>query len=531
MVAENLKTMIACIKLGLKLKFKGNPSYVIIDTQSIPDSENEFTKYYLILMEGVPGGTGFLEALYRESSADGLMGEGLLDIMKRAKVHLENCVCGRVEDREMGEDPDGCYRCIRTYEMQYDFHEISRNTGIRLLEKVIEAFQTRVPMESLEKIQFYDVMESQLEARFLSALETFVKNNQGIWNYDPNQKSAHFSLPSNGASWRIFPQKDLTQSENVSLRSRPDFVIEPIGSMYSKKIAVFIDGFEFHVEKNNRILDDCNKRQAILNSKEYFVFYIIHEKWNEELIDLPFLASETSKKWGEILSNPQIKSLTDLFKSSFQQLCYVLQNPISNQVALTIQYFSKFLNEINFSQGGVILSDTYQYTNIFSIESGSKFIASIRADISEKDLPLIKPAWKGFMRYTNLFQFAKNFSMQALSMDLQNLQVTDMPFDTEEFLDREDWRNVLQKIRQTQNSLSVFVQKIGNKIQKLPVVEYYLNDSEGYFSELAWVDQKLAILNPNNFEERKLWVDGGWKVYSIQDCTENFASILKDLES
>ena len=81
----DVDTLTACIYLGLRLRFEGNPADVVVTPQIMPEPATGMKKYYLVLLDGVPGGTGYLKTLYQEKDAQGRDGEGIMDVLRRAK--------------------------------------------------------------------------------------------------------------------------------------------------------------------------------------------------------------------------------------------------------------------------------------------------------------------------------------------------------------------------------------------------------------------------------------------------------------
>ena len=90
----------------------------------MPDPATRMKRYYLVLMDAVPGGTGYLKTLYQQKDEQQRDGEGILQVMRLARNALETCSC-REQDPSRRET-DGCYRCIRTYHLQYSAEKISR---------------------------------------------------------------------------------------------------------------------------------------------------------------------------------------------------------------------------------------------------------------------------------------------------------------------------------------------------------------------------------------------------------------------
>ena len=102
--------------------FEGNPAHLIVAPQVMPDPASGMKRYYLVLLDAVPGGTGYLKTLYQDKGQDPRQrdGEGVMQVLRLAKNALETCVCRPIKDSRAQPDTDGCYRCIRTYELVID---------------------------------------------------------------------------------------------------------------------------------------------------------------------------------------------------------------------------------------------------------------------------------------------------------------------------------------------------------------------------------------------------------------------------
>jgi DEAD/DEAH box helicase domain-containing protein len=102
--------------------------------------------HYLVLMDAVPSGTGYLKTLYQEKDTLGHEGEGIMDILRRARDTLETCRCQRLQEGHDQQDTDGCYRCIRAYHLQYSADRISRKRGLQW--NIITTTSLRTPLPS-----------------------------------------------------------------------------------------------------------------------------------------------------------------------------------------------------------------------------------------------------------------------------------------------------------------------------------------------------------------------------------------------
>ena len=166
----DIDTLTACMHLGLRLRFEGDPAYLIVAPQIMPDGTTRMKRYYLMLLDAVPGGTGYLKTLYQERDAFDRDGEGIMQVMRLAKSALETCACRRMGHALHQEETDGCYRCIRTSHLRYRSDRISRERGITLLGQLIAAGEKRVPQRELEAIKTNSLFGSMLEKKFVDAL-------------------------------------------------------------------------------------------------------------------------------------------------------------------------------------------------------------------------------------------------------------------------------------------------------------------------------------------------------------------------
>ncbi|MCB1171046.1 MAG: DUF1998 domain-containing protein, partial [Leptospiraceae bacterium] len=282
---SEVKTLEACIRLGLRLHFGGRPAHIDIQTQEIPQPDGMFSSYYLVLMDAVPGGTGFLSDLYGRQTENGTNpgasartpGDGIIEILKQARQALKDCVCRRIMDGV--KDPDGCYRCIRSYELQYHDKKITREKGIQLLDNLLQAASNLKPVNNLRELKADPRHASALEKNFEAKLLDFVVNKRrGEVNTTivAGKEAKRFQLPNKDEVWTITPQPDLGLAQGISAGVKPDFLIT-CSSDKAKPLAIFVDGFQYHAHPNNRLRDDAEKRRAILESGGYRVFSITHE--------------------------------------------------------------------------------------------------------------------------------------------------------------------------------------------------------------------------------------------------------------
>ena len=117
-----MATFEACLDLGLRKKFRGNPDHLHILSHTEP-TEDGNRRRYLVIYDSVPGGTGFLKELARP--------ENFFDILQLALDTLVSCKCRQSPEKQ------ACYRCLYSYRVQRELKLISRQLGIEMLSEIL----------------------------------------------------------------------------------------------------------------------------------------------------------------------------------------------------------------------------------------------------------------------------------------------------------------------------------------------------------------------------------------------------------
>ena len=73
----------------------------------MPDPASGMKRYYLVLLDAVPGGTGYLKTLYQDKDSQQRDGEGIMQVLRLAKNALETCVCRQMRQEPNRQDTDG----------------------------------------------------------------------------------------------------------------------------------------------------------------------------------------------------------------------------------------------------------------------------------------------------------------------------------------------------------------------------------------------------------------------------------------
>lgn len=263
---EVVQSFMASLQLGLKKRFGGKVDHLRLVTQDEPGKDGGPRRYFVMLYDSVPGGTGYLHQLLAQHAGT------LADVLRMALDAISKCSCN--------EDPekDGCYRCVYQYRLGRNMHLVSRDRGKEILTELVASLDQLEKVATISDIFINPNFDSVLESRFIESLRRMggtlglptVKLVQDI----VNGKSGYV-LELGSQRYRIEPQCNIGTSEGVAVASKPDFVIWPWQAGSARKpIAVFCDGWTYH---QHSLREDAAKRSALVTSGLYWVWSVTHE--------------------------------------------------------------------------------------------------------------------------------------------------------------------------------------------------------------------------------------------------------------
>ncbi|QTA83839.1 putative uncharacterized ATP-dependent DEAD/DEAH box helicase [Desulfonema limicola] len=580
----DLDTLEACFYLGMRIHFQGDPAHLIVRPQIIPDHREGLIKHYLVLMDAVPGGTGFLKTLYQEKDEQNRPGEGVMKVLNLALNALETCECRRLHPTE--NDTDGCYRCIRTYHMQHRLENISRNRGIQLLKKLIKSGKQRTVRKALDEIKSISLFGSVLEKKFVDCLREWVNNKNGQWRdaMINGTKGFCFMLPEQTRAWELELQPVFGPHQNVFIPCQPDFLLS-CDDPDVKPVAIFTDGFEPHVqpgEGKSRLADDIQKRRAILESRRYRVWNISWDDLedNKEKSQLAFLQPPIIER----VLQPEMKKIKkdgSCVPDSGNNIIATASNPWEQLKAFILCPNDEIWKQLACHAAGTFMyalviqgigtgSDAMQTvfeqwrngTNVNPLQKGntgdwfwlnrialsedmlayaladdliSQSFDSIRIVLrlgdsqdERKQNRTYHIRWRGFMALMNFFQFTENFTIFTTS-EVEAGTAPELPLTSCIRLSPE-WEDVLEE---TVASLEPFVKKAAAANCAVPKVEYYSNDlDEELFAELAWphIPQPIALLTGDQRNFAAKWQDAGWIVITDRGLqVQGYEYLIKQL--
>lgn len=573
----DIDTLTACIHLGLRLRFEGNPAHLNVSPQIMPDPATGMKRYYVVLLDAVPGGTGYLKTLYQEKDGQGRDGEGVMQVMQLARNALETCVCRRMRQDPNRQDTDGCYRCIRTYHLQYKSDTISRERGITLLNKLLAAGAKRTAQQALAAIKPNSLFGSMLEKKFVDSLESFVEQQNGAWEQTiiRGNQGFRFSIPGVERLWELELQPTLGLAQGVAIQSQPDFVLRCDDDRI-KPVAIFTDGFEFHCHPNNRLADDMTKRRSIIESGKYHVWSITWDDLKPDNADHVMVCHAPVAQMLQQYANAagaQGKNVPDARKivcNGMVQLKAFIATPHAPgwaQLATFAAYFplqmlasertvnahelraaidawraGAALLKVPHVRDGVwvyndkacLNQDLLSYITVVDAVSNRQSQVIVLARLGDSETETTGSdygeRWRRFLACLNLYQFSENFRFWAASES--DSTAPDIPLEAAEAVS-DDWQAVLENVLP---SLQPFVQELASAglsvPAALPQVEYFNDEiKDDAFAEMAWPDctPPVAVLAGDQLDFASAWQRQGWKVVTPDDMQAKGITHLVDL--
>ncbi|MFI1069897.1 DEAD/DEAH box helicase [Streptomyces puniciscabiei] len=250
---ERLASFTAALFVGIAARYGGDPDHIDIAAASMPDGgDADWPRRFLVVYDRLPGGTGYL---HRLASA-----EGFREVLLKARETIENCAC-------IEKGMDGCHRCLLRRVPASDYDRVSRNEVRQMLDELLgetgERWKT-APVAATHTIPLERQAESDLEVMFIDTLREWARRPGSGATADAYTTTAGtYSLDlrltdptGTTVSWRVSQQRVLDGT-------RPDVLFERLDAP-GPRLALYLDGFEFHATaRHNRLADDAAKRTRL----------------------------------------------------------------------------------------------------------------------------------------------------------------------------------------------------------------------------------------------------------------------------
>lgn len=265
---QKLNSFTAALGLGLRLRFGGSVDHLKTMFYSEPAGDTGLRKQYLVIYDGVPGGTGYLKQLVEEGGEPALM-----TVLELARDHIAAC------PHEAADD-DGCYRCVYAYRNARTMDDTSARLAVEMLSEILASRGDLTQIPALSEVSVSALLDSALEERFLEAL----RRAEHAGRYATLTADLHggrncYRWRLGGVEWLVEPQVSIGAADGVAYPSRADFVMWP-QTHATLPVAVFLDGWRFHRDK---VAKDLIQRQLILASGSFDVWTLTWDDVSEQL--------------------------------------------------------------------------------------------------------------------------------------------------------------------------------------------------------------------------------------------------------
>jgi len=545
-VDRNIHSFVAALDLGLRRKFQGDPGHLLTTVTDEPVPGSDVRKRYLVLYDGVPGGTGYLKELMRDQ-------HNLLEVFDKAYSVLKSCTC------QSDPEKDGCYRCLLAYRGRHDQQNTSRQAALGLFKLILDNREHLKRTQKLDFIRINSLLESELEGRFIEALRRTPEGDppRSVTHQVVNGKEG-FYFRSEGESYLIEPQVELGPWLGVAIPSRADFVFYPERPAKGElPIAVFTDGFEYHADPNGALRTglDTAQRLALMRSGRYRVWSL---NWDDvqEQFQYPIPQFEPSllspgTRFGALINSLDPANASTWQRlagmSSFESLLLLLGAGRQWPWTRFAQAFVISLLETDPSGPGRLrLHWERKHSDgspLLRAEGGMDATALQRREFANLSVRLNlfddyahhgliewKRAWREFLRLGNLLQFLDRFEF-VTAIGLAG-EVYGPLLEQAEKPGEGTMPNPLATLLELVDpKLRSLCRKLTEHGKALPETGYELASDGGEIiatAELAWPNTHIAVLLGQEADGAARFEAAGWRVFQA-DSTADAPELLLNL--
>lgn len=564
------ETFIAAVMLGLRKRF-GNVDHLSATISDEPISDGSgYRKRFLVLYDSVPGGTGYLKQLATGKDA-------LMDVLSLSRDALTTCSCNEDPDK------DGCYHCLFAFRTTKNVGSISRNKAVRILDEILNPDNEISAVPTVSDILPNNLLESELERKFVDALATAKGPNGGkakVVKELVNDKMGYeFSV--DGIIWDVEPQVTLGPADGVPIMCKPDFVLWPQVRHGEKPpwhpVAVFTDGFEFH---KDRVADDSAKREAIRRSGRFRVWGLSYSDVETALdkssgdyyldcLKIPELPREDV--YNKYLSTRTTSGFAPSKLTPFEMFCWYLTHSEAEQAfsdhanAYSMGMLGLVRDQVVFDRYNDVIEDVcnsllhetsplsfgssllnrwnpsenehlsvYAGTTAQSAGAGKVDIVASLLDDRTPDAKGFKRNWNGYLDLFNIMQFSEAFhavtmlglengdySKLGSAQDAPSVNEAQSGHETPIVSAAQSGHDAWQEVIDElfDDESREFADRLSNLGVDLPDEPGYELDDA--MAELAWPSRKICYLTEEQVDDRSFFEGNGWTIIrpSMDDAT------------
>lgn len=254
-VQQRRASLAAALLAGIARVYRGDPQHLKITAASMPDQETGERRWFLVLYDSLPSGTGYLHRLAAPAAFHG--------VLLQARTVIESCQCNE-------ENKPACHRCLLGFAAPDDHEVVTRDDALGILNDLLGSgdpaeFQVR-DITDAAAIPLVEQVDSELEAQFLDGLLA--------WGADPRTPGrVGHAVPVNGLQTRDLRIESPDGTEVIhwrmalqhNLRDQiPDVTFTRVDGP-PLRVDVYLDGFRYHAGtgEHNKIASDARKRMRL----------------------------------------------------------------------------------------------------------------------------------------------------------------------------------------------------------------------------------------------------------------------------
>ncbi|WP_103501404.1 MULTISPECIES: DEAD/DEAH box helicase [unclassified Streptomyces] len=277
---ERLATFKALLLAGIARTYGGDPDHLDVVSTSMPESDGENRRHFLVLYDTLPRGTGYLHRLADPA--------GLREVLRQARQVVDGCRC-------LGEERPACHRCLLRHVDGAEYQLVSREHATDILQELLGTDDAAWAVDrvgTVREVSLAPQLESELEALFRRELLSWAERAEevSLRNAVAPDGRQDTTLRFTGADgtvrgWQMETQTDLGNTV-------PDVVFRSLDD--DRRVAVYLDGYRYHASPtHNRAAKDAEQRTG-LRANGWRVFQLT---WDDVRVWAGIASPPASPAW------------------------------------------------------------------------------------------------------------------------------------------------------------------------------------------------------------------------------------------
>jgi DEAD/DEAH box helicase domain-containing protein len=551
---RQLHSFVAALQMGLRELFGGSVDHLRTTVYSDPVPGSTLRKQYLVLFDTVPGGTGYLKQLV---TLDPKGEMPLFEALELARRRIEECSCWNDPER------DGCYRCLYAYRNSRDLDDTSAQVASDLLRRILGDRTKLTEIAALGDISISGLMDSVLEVRFIEALR-YITDPEGhgakVKPSVVNQKPGYRWILGE-AEWVIEPQVTPPAAETGGTPVSIDFVLRPARGGSERRLAIFLDGWEFH---RDRIAKDLRQRMAMVAGGHWDVWSFTWADLDEQLsagavLDVPDFAVPEPGQLKHTLQRMGLSHLAPLAdRAVFEWFAAELRGEglpwreLANGVLAArmsaagpadARTWANFVERAappvaHTALVAILprlmsadLGKSHPLFELMAVHDGSEgaLLCTLEDAEEHRETIALKLAWQGYLRLFQLLRLAPNcwFMTSSGTADpgdygvIANLR-DGVPEDSA-------WK----ELEAIEPPYQVLARRLMAAGVREPEIGMEIPDHQGDTwseAEMVWEEERVAVTSRAETERVIGWPAAAWVVFYLEEIEEDVTGVMGALQ-